>query len=403
MTKLDTDLKPARAAPKRGGISFKHLQLRPKDIAFQVIVVAVIAVVLAYIVNNVIVNTRALNIETGFAFLDRPAGFAISQTLISYTNTSTYLDAFKAAFLNTVFLTAVCIVLATFMGLFIALARISTNPMVARAALVFIETVRNVPLLLHLLIWYYVVVRALPSPRDSISILDVAYLNSRGFFFASPTGDFRVGFVLAFVAAGIVAAWGLRRLARHPDRSASARSTLQRLAIVALVAFPAVALLSGQSGLAWSIPELSGFNFRGGSAVVPEFVAMVLGISVYSSAFVAEIFRGGLNSVSGGMREAGLALGLGSSFVNMRVVVPLALRAAIPPLGGQYVIMLKNTSLAAVIAYPDLMQVMAGTALNQTGQPLEVMFITLGAYVVLGLLISVVINIWNRRLALVTR
>lgn len=392
-----------QSRPSGVGTPNRRLGRKTKGIIYQVATVALIIGFFAYLVRNVIANTRALNVETGFGFLQKPAGFAISQTLITYDRASTYFDTFLAAFLNTISLTVVCILIATVFGIIVALARISSNPVVSRVAVLFIEVVRNIPLLLHLLIWYFVVVRALPNPRDSISVFGLFFVNNRGFFFPALSGGLQL--VVLFWAASLALCSYL--LFKQKNQSAGALgSATARFGwvVVGLLAVAPLGLLAiGTTTADLNLPKMTGFNFTGGAKVVPEFVAMTLGIAVYSTAFIAEVFRGGLNSVPGGLREAGLALGLKSWFVNYKIVVPLALRAAMPPLGGQYIIMLKNTSLAAAIAYPDLMQVMAGTVLNQTGQPLEVMLITLGAYVFLGLLISLVVNMLNRRLALVSR
>lgn len=392
------------AAPDFPGSARPPRRAYPTDwrsISVQALALVAVGAVAAFLVFNIATNVRLLSVETGFEFLSRPAGFAISQALIPYTSSSTYLTAFFVALLNTVVLTLLCIVIATALGLTVALARLSSNPLLSRLAAAFVEAMRNVPLLLHLLVWYFVVVRTLPAPRDGYSFFDLAFLSNRGLYLPAPdTG------LLAFLIAGL-AGLGCTLLFAGVARArklAYGRGGLWSwLTPVPLFAVPALALASGLAELHWSIPELRGFNYAGGIKIVPEFVAMTLGLSIYSSAFVAEIFRGGINSVSRGQREAGLSLGLAPWLVNLKIVIPLALRAVVPPLGAQYVLLLKNSSLAAAIAYPDLMLIFAGTALNQTGQPLEVMFVTLSAYVVLGLALAVATSLLNRRLALVTR
>lgn len=401
-----TRLAAEGAAPVTPGGARLRRRRYPTDLrSLSVQALALIAVlaVAAFLVFNVVTNVRLLSVQTGFEFLSRPAGFAISQTLIPYTSSSTYLTAFLVALLNTVVLTLLSIVVATLLGLTVALARQSPNPLLARIAAAYVETVRNVPLLLHLLVWYFVVVRSLPAPRNGYSFFGLAFLSNRGLYLPAPQADGGLAALLAAMLAGLLATLLLAALAGARKRSTGRAGPLGPLVPVPLVAVPLLALATGLAGLQWSVPELRGFNYAGGISVVPELVAMTLGLSIYSSAFIAEIFRGGFNSVPKGQREAGLALGLAPWLVNLMIVIPLALRAVVPPLGAHYVLLLKNSSLAAAIAYPDLMLIFAGTALNQTGQPLEVMLITLAAYLVLGLSIALATSLVNRRLALVTR
>jgi general L-amino acid transport system permease protein len=374
-----------------------------RSIMIQVLTLVAVVAVVAFLAGNIATNVSRLGVESGFGFLSRPAGFAISQSLIPYTSSSTYLTAFFVALLNTVVLALLCIVFATALGLTVALARLSSNPLVSGLAAAFVEAMRNVPLLLHLLIWYFVVVRSLPAPRDGFSFFGLAFLSNRGLYLPAPEGDAALGALLIAVLVAAACMALLAGLARARKRNTGAAGIRGWMVPAPLLAIPLLAWITGLSDLHWSVPELRGFNYAGGIKIVPEFVAMTLGLSIYASAFIAEVFRGGINSVPRGQREAGLSLGLAPWLVNVKIVIPLALRAVVPPLGGQYVLLLKNSSLAAAIAYPDLMLIFAGTALNQTGQPLEVMLITLSAYVVLGLAIAAAMSLWNRRLMLVTR
>jgi general L-amino acid transport system permease protein len=297
-------------------------------------------------------------------------------------------------------LSLTCIVAATLLGMAVALARVSPNPTLSGLAAAYVEAIRNVPLLLQLLAWYFVVVRSLPTPRNAYSFLGVGFLSNRGLYLPAP--DASAGFVVAlFAGLGLACAVSLSAWIRKSETGRAGRRVW--LAPAALVGVPLLALATGLANLHWSVPVLRGFNYTGGLKLVPEFIAMMLGLSIYSSAFLAEVFRGGINAVGRGQREAALSLGMRPWLVNWKVVIPLALRVVVPPLGGQYVLLLKNSSLAAAIAYPDLMQVMAGTAVNQTGQPLEVMFMTLATYVLLGLMIAAATNLWNYRLKLRVR
>jgi general L-amino acid transport system permease protein len=303
-------------------------------------VAALLAVVLfvLFVSRNLTANLERLGVHTGFAFLNRPAGFAISQSLIPFDETSTYFRAFLVALVNTLLVTGLSIVIATIMGFIIALARSSSNQLVATAGAVYVETFRNIPLLIQLLFWYFAVVQALPVPRQSIDIGHVIFLNSRGLFI--PWVD----------AAGL------------------------------------------------SIPRLQGFNFHGGLVILPELLAVTIGLSIYSAAFIAEIMRAGIQATSRGQIDAAQSLGLTRWQTTRLIVVPLALRIIVPPLGAYYIVVLKNSSLGSAIAYPDLILIVAGTILNQTGQPIEAMTITLAAYLVLGVAIALLTSGINRYL-----
>jgi len=303
-------------------------------------VLAGVAIFLAFIGWNVAANLQRLGVRTGFAFLSRPAGFEISQTLIPYSEASTYFAAFIAALSNTVLATALSIVFATVLGFVIALARRSSNQLVSAAGVVYVETFRNIPLLIQLLFWYFAVMQSLPLPRNSLHIGDFIFLNNRGLF---------------------------------------------------------IPWLHVNGGLAVSIPQLQGFNFHGGLAILPELLAVTIALSIYSAAFIAEIMRGGMQAISRGLIDAAISLGLTRWQMIRFVVVPLALRIIVPPLGAYYIVMLKNTSLGSAIAYPELILVVAGTILNQTGQPIEAMLLTLATYVALGLVLAVATSALNRR------
>ena len=311
----------------------------------QLAVLLAVLLLITVLAGNIAANLQRLGVRTGFGFLERPAGFDISQTLIGYDERSTYLTAFVVALLNTLLVTALAGALATSIGFVIGMARLSSNRLVASAAGLYVETFRNIPLLIQLLFWYFAVLRPLPGPRASLSLGDLVFLNNRGLFIPWP---------------------------RFGDGSA----------------------------ISWSVPHLAGFNFSGGVAVSPELFALTLGLSIYSAAYIAEIVRSGVQAIPRGQIEAARSLGLSRWQIARMIEIPLALRIIVPPLGAYYVILLKNTSLGSAIAYPDLMHVFAGTVLNQTGQPVEVMLITLATYLGLGLVLSgatSAVNRWLRR------
>jgi general L-amino acid transport system permease protein len=389
--------------PRRARFALPQGPRAWRSFAIQAAVLVAIAAFVAWVAGNTIANIARLHINTGFSFLARPAGFEIAQKLIGYTETSRYLDVFFVALLNTVVLTAIAIVFATLLGFVIGIARLSANQLVAGAAAAYVELVRNVPLLLQLFYWYFAVLRPLPNPRQSLNFLDIAFLNKRGLFLPYPVLEPGFGALLATIAAMIVLAFGFMRLnRRHRLRTGLPLHSVR--VIMPLLVLPplAVAWITGFP-LAWDMPKLTGFNFSGGMAVIPEFVAMALALSLYGAAYIAEIVRYGIASVAPGQIDAARALGLRRGAIARHVVIPQALRVILPPLGTQYIVLLKNSSLAAAIAYPDLMLVFAGTVLNQTGQPLEVMLITMATYALLGLAIAAVMNLANRRVQLVER
>ncbi len=362
-----------------------------------------IAAFLAWIAGNVAANITRLNINTGFSFLARPAGFEISQKLVNFGEAASYFDVFIISLLNTLVLTAIAIVFATLLGFVIGIARLSSNPLVAGVAAGYVEIVRNIPLLLQLFYWYFAVLRPLPNPRQSVSLFGIAFLNKRGLYLPYPV--FKPGFealaltILAMLIVAIVLLWLNQR---HRARAGTSLHSVRLIALLLLLPPLGVAWLTGFP-LSWDIPALAGFNFKGGITVIPEFVAMALALSLYGASYIAEIVRSGISAVQAGQIDAARALGLKRGAINRMIVIPQALRVILPPLGTQYIVLLKNSSLAAAIAYPDLMLVFAGTVLNQTGQPLEVMIVTMASYALIGLAIGGAINMLNRRVQLVER
>ena len=393
----------ALSPPRRSRLALPRGSAQWRSFLIQLAVLIAIIAFFAWIARNVVANIARLNINTGFSFLTRPAGFEIAQKLIDIGESATYFDVFLVALLNTVVLTAIAIVFATVLGFVIGLARLSSNQLVSGVAAAYVEIVRNVPLLLQLFYWYFAVLRPLPNPRQSLNFFDIAFLNKRGLFLPYPV--FQPGFallawtVLAMLAVGMVFAWLNRR---HRQRTGTALHSLRVIMPLLLLPPVAVAWLTGFP-LAWDVPALAGFNFAGGMTMIPEFVAMAIALSLYGAAYIAEIVRSGIRAVPAGQIDAARAVGLKRGAINRFIVIPQALRVMLPPLGTQYIVLLKNSSLAAAIAYPDLMLVFAGTVLNQTGQPLEVMLVTMASYALIGLAIGAAINLANRRVQLVER
>jgi general L-amino acid transport system permease protein len=376
---------------------------RVRSIAYQVLTLAGVVLFFAYIVNNTMANLDRQGIASGFGFLDKAAGFGISQSLIEYGEVSSNARVFWVGLLNTILVAALGITLATFVGFVVGLARLSTNWLVARLATVYIEIVRNVPLLLQILFWYFAVLQALPHPRESMAFADLFYLNNRGFYTPRPLFEDGFGWVLlALLAAVVAAVWTARWARRRREATGEPFHTVY-VTLGLLIGLPLVALLATGVPLAFEHAEMGRFKLDGGLVLLPELVALTLALSIYTAAFIAETVRAGVLSVSHGQVEAAHALGLRHGHTLRLVVIPQALRVIIPPLTSQYLNLTKNSSLAVAIGYPDFVNVFTGIVLNQTGQAVEVIAMTMAVYLTLSLLTSAFMNWYNRRMALVER
>lgn len=376
---------------------------RVRAIAYQILTLLGVVLFFAYIVNNTINNLERQGIASGFDFLNKPAGFGIPQTLIEYNELSPNSRVFWVGLLNTLLVAAIGIVLATILGFVIGLARLSSNWLVARLATVYIEIIRNVPLLLQILFWYFAVLQALPQPRDSMAFGGLFFLNNRGFYSPEPIFEDGFGWVLLATAVAIAAAVGIARWARR-RREATGQPFHTALVVLGLVVgLPLVALFLTGWPISFAHPEMGRFKLQGGMVMLPELVALVLALSIYTAAFIAETVRAGVLAVSHGQIEAAHALGLKHGQTLRFVVIPQALRVIIPPLTSQYLNLTKNSSLAVAIGYPDFVNVFTGIVLNQTGQAVEVIAITMVVYLTLSLLTSAFMNWYNRRIALVER
>ena len=376
---------------------------RIRALVFQAIVLTAVIAFFVYIVGNTLQNLEKRGISTGFDFLFNEAGFGIIQTLIEYNEMSTYGSTFVVGLLNTLLVSTLGIVFATLLGFIIGIARLSHNWLVAKLAAAYIETFRNIPLLLQIFFWYFAVLRALPHPHQSWEVGDVAYLNIRGLYLPEPV--FEPGFSLvwmallvAIVLVVVLKRWATRRL----DRTGKTFPVFY-VALALLFGLPLLAFWVAGVPLSWQIPELKGFNFRGGITVIPELTALLIALTVYTAAFIAEIVRSGIQAVNYGQTEAAYALGLHKTQTLRLVIIPQAMRVIIPPLTSQYLNLTKNSSLATAIGYPDLVAVFAGTTLNQTGQAVEVIAMTMAVYLIISLTISLFMNWYNRRVMLVER
>jgi general L-amino acid transport system permease protein len=369
---------------------------------FQVLAILLVGGFFATIAVNTIDNLRALNVASGFGFLQHTAGFGISQTLIEYSEASTYGRAFFVALLNTLLVAGIGIVFATVLGFLVGIARLSSNWLVAKLATVYIETFRNIPLLLQILFWYTAVLSNLPAPRDSMQFGGML-LNKRGLYAPAPTGEPGFEYVMLAFAVALLGIIILRRLSERKRMNTGIGLPVLFPGLGLVFGVPLLVFWLAGSPLHFEVPELRGFNFVGGLRASPELLALVFALSIYTASFIAEIVRSGIQAVNWGQSEAALALGLRRPEVLRLVVVPQALRVIIPPLTSQFLNLTKNSSLAAALAYPELASVFAGTVLNQTGQAIEVLAITMAVYLSLSLLTSMAMNFYNSRIALVER
>ncbi len=344
-------------------------------------------------------NMRARGIPTDFAFLGNVAGFDINQSLIPYSAASTYGRAFLVGLLNTLLVSVVSLTFATMIGFSIGLARLSKNWIVAKWAMVYVEALRNTPLLLQLVFWYNAILKPLPGPRQSFELPLGAFLNNRGLFAPEPTFGAGAPWLAAALVASLLGAVAMRLTPAQIKFANPAASFFSGVGAALLVALPIAAFVAAGKPLDFIQPRLQGFNFSGGVRLLPEFVALVLGLSLYTGAFIAEIVRAGIEAVPRGQREAAAALGLEPAQANRLVVAPQAMRLVIPLLTSQYLNLIKNSSLAVFIGYPDLVQVFAGTVLNQTGAAVQVIFITMTVYLAISLVASLAMNLYGRRFA----
>lgn len=370
---------------------------------YQIVAIVIVLSVVGYLVHNTVINLANRGITSGFGFLERNAGFGIVQHLIDYSEGDTYARVFLVGLTNTLLVSALCIVFASILGFFIGLARLSDNWLLRKIANIYIETFRNIPPLLQIFFWYFAVLRNLPGPRQALNAFDLAFVSNRGLYV--PWATYAPGswpFVIALVLS-VVASYALFRFNRqHQLKTGQFRRTWP-VAILMLLLFPVIAHLGFGAAMHWDIPELRGFNFRGGFVMIPELAALTLALSIYTSSFIAEVIRSGIQAVPYGQHEAARSLGLPNPVTLRQVIIPQAMRVIIPPLTSQYLNIVKNSSLAAAIGYPDMVSLFAGTVLNQTGQAIETIAITMSVYLIISLLISMLMNFYNRKIALVER
>jgi general L-amino acid transport system permease protein len=395
--------KPQTSSAER--MTLRGLLYHPgiRAIFFQTILILCVGTFFYTVVNNALENLERRGIATGFDFMSQTAGFDIGMSLIEYDATFTYAHTFVVGLLNTALVAVLGIFFATILGFSLGVARLSNNWLLSRLSVVYVEIFRNIPLLLQILFWYIVVLQALPSARQSYAFADAIFLNVRGLYL--PLLVFETGsqaVIIAFLTS-FVAAIGIHLFAQKKQRVSGVQIKTWRYSLAVMVVLPSIAyLLIGQS-ISIEYPALKGFNFQGGIAVIPELFALLIALCIYTAAFIAEIVRSGISAVDHGQTEAAESIGMKKSHTLRLIIIPQALRVIIPPLTSQYLNLVKNSSLAMAIGYPDLVSVFAGTTLNQTGQAIEIIAMTMGVYLTLSLLTSFLMNIYNRKIALVER
>ena len=366
--------------------------------ALQILFVAVLAWIGYEIVANARANLQSQRITAGFGFLNNTAGFDVSQNLIPYSGSDTYTRVFLVGLLNTLLVSVIGIFFASVIGFMVALGRLSPNWLLARISGGYVELIRNLPPLFQILFWYLAVLSALPNPRQSISLFGSFFLSNRGFVVPKPIGQAGFEPFAVAVLIGIVASLLLWRYARRQLFESGRLITIWPYVVGLLIGLPLVTSLVFGAPVTFEMPELKGFNFSGGSRLIPEFVALTVALSTYTAAFIAEIVRAGILSVHKGQMEAGASLGLSRGSTLRLVVVPQALRVILPPLTNQYLNLTKNSSLAVAIGYPDLVSVFAGTTLSQTGQAIEIIGITMGVYLLISLVTSALMSFYGWRI-----
>jgi general L-amino acid transport system permease protein len=401
-----TDIAEARRRSKESATPWWRDE-RWRGLAAQIIAVLVIGSVLFFLISNMIINREAQGRPFSYDFMNNIAGFPVAMSLIHLDLDSTITRVMVAGMLNTMLAGVVSIILSTIVGFVIGIARLSPNYLIARLAAAYIEVFRNIPLLVQLSFWYFGVLKLMPQQKDSISLFNGVFLNVRGLNLPRPIAEPSFTLVIAAFVIGITATvlirfWAVRRQAATGQLFPIITTGLALIIGLPVLVWLAVAALFG-APLGWEYPVLQGFNFQGGIVILPELNALLLGLSFYTAAYIAEIVRGGIQAVSHGQTEAASALGLRRSWILRLVVVPQALRIIVPPLTSQYLNVIKNSSLAVFVGFPDFVSLFTGTILNQTGREVEVMAVTMLFYLVISLLISLFMNWYNKHIALVER
>jgi general L-amino acid transport system permease protein len=374
-----------------------------RDILWQAAATLLMVAVIWFFVRNASENMVKAGIASGFRFLWRDSGIEVPFNITGYKPSDNLLSLLWTGIVNTLLVSAASIVVATAIGFTVGLLRLSRNWLLSTLAGFYIEFVRNIPLLFFVLFWYFGVLAALPTPRESVDVLGVIFLNRRGLSIPTPNDVTGLRLALLAIVLLIAAQYGIARWARARQARTGQDFPVWPVGFVLCGALPLAALVAGGMATSWDLPILRGFNYRGGFILVPEFVALFAALSTYTAGFIAEVVRGGIQSVRQGQIDAAKALGLAQGRIVRLVVIPQAMPVIIPPITSQYLNLIKNSSFGAAIAYPEIVAVFMGSALVSTGQSIEIIAITLAIYLVLSLAVSLFMNWYNARHRLVTR
>jgi len=397
---MNKTIKSSTTAPAKASLIYN-----PKVRAwfYQALLLGGVVWFFAYIWGNLTANMARQNIRTGFGFLDNIASFDIGFTLIPYDRSSIFAEALLVGFLNTMLVSVVGIIFATFLGFTVGIARLSSNWVIARLATIYVETLRNIPLLLQMFFWYFGVLSLMPRVKQSIELPLYSIFNKRGL--VTPAPQFSDNFYLVWIALliAIIAAVFVTKWANRRQNQTGTRPHAGWINLGIIIALPAIVWIIAGADLEFQIPVLGGFNYRGGVHIPPEFMAVLWALILYTATFIAEIVRAGILAVPRGQTEAAQSLGLKERDLLRKVVIPQAMRVIVPPLTSQYLNLTKNSSLAVAVGYPELVSVFMGTTLNQTGQAVEVVAITMIIYLSLSLSMSAFMNWFNARIALTER
>ena len=374
-----------------------------RAIIYQIIALAAIFLFTYYVLHNMFINIEKRGINTGFDFLGNEAGFGIISTLIPYTESDTYARVFVIGILNTLLVSGIGIFFSTIIGLLVGIGRLSKNFMISKLCLVYVETFRNIPILLQILFWYNVVLAALPGPRQSMSYMDAFFLNNRGLYIPRPILE--SGFISVIIAffIAIAAVVYLAKWARKKHEETGEEFPVFWTSLVILIVSPVLVYFVSGSPATLEYSALKGFNFVGGWTMTPELLALSFALSIYPATYIAEAVRAGIEAVPKGQKEAANSLGLKNHIILRRVVLPQALRVIIPPVINQYLNLMKNSSLATAIGYPELVTLFAGTALNQVGQAIEIILMTMAVYLTISIFISIIMNFINAKIQIKER
>ncbi len=378
------------------------LDPRKRAILFQFITFCMVGLLAYYLTSNTLLNLKKQNIATGFSFLHKESSFEIGESLIPYSAANTYGRALLVGALNTIKVAFVGIVITIILGTFIGVARLSTNWLLSKLAAIYIEVMQDIPILLQLFFWYAIFYETLPSPRQAISPGAGIFMCNRGVAFTIPEAHPAHTYMFLAFVVGCVIVYLMHRWARRRQEKTGQFFPTFRIGIAIIFGLPFISWLAFGAPMEMDVPKLVGFNFEGGLTVSPEFIALLLGLVLYTTAFVAEVVRAGIQSVSKGQREAAMSIGLRPVPVLNLVILPQALRVIVPPLTSQMLNLTKNSSLAVAIGYPDFVSV-ANTTINQTGQSIEGVALIMVVYLFFSLSTSAFMNWYNKRVALVER